>query len=575
MERVLDAAREGRVRITPLESFSPSILPFLEEKAVPLGIAQGKDAVLREAKNLNKSRPTKNAGQAAPLIQFVTRLDESSLLYEDLRRWYAPHGAKRITNINDTTRNEVRREVTRWLLGNEDISVLSEKLRQFAFSPVRAEMIAVTEVTDAVVGSRLESWRVMNDLAGSPIIFGYEWSTANDERVCPICGPLGGVFFYQGSSVPTDIETQRDTAERVPFGQPFVHPGGGPGLDQYAGQQYERPPAHPRCRCTLIPVLQEDQFGYHPPRPALEEWVPPTWTEINQEARRRGYETPDELIARLKQRIKNRRVKINQELEEAHTAWREMYKEAWAIQDRILFEEDLSPDLRKELQDRMDAIFARIKELENRKEQLKMQLKQLLSPDDFLFLDDHLVLSTKGQTFAKNRKWFKEVLKDFERMLDPERYAELADQTPRFKTTWTRAYYSGHSNLIVSQPTEWGKNTTIHELGHWLEAHDEGVHNFLVNFLKERTKGDVPQLLSELTGDSSYGPEEIALKDKFFSPYIGKIYCSRENPCATEVLSMAVQYLYQDPAYLLEKDPELFKVGYAVLRGLIPPAIPK
>jgi hypothetical protein len=77
------------------------------------------------------------------------------------------------------------------------------------YSPVRAEMIAVTETTRAAVeGERalVEALQKESGIGMAPI-----WQTSNDERVCPICGPKHGKHITDG--------------------------------------QY--PPAHPRCRCWV------------------------------------------------------------------------------------------------------------------------------------------------------------------------------------------------------------------------------------------------------------------------------------------------------------------------------------
>jgi hypothetical protein len=41
----------------------------------------------------------------------------------------------------------------------------------------------------------------------------------------------------------------------TPIGQAFVHPGGGGGQARWAGRAFAAPPAHPRCRCSLVPVV--------------------------------------------------------------------------------------------------------------------------------------------------------------------------------------------------------------------------------------------------------------------------------------------------------------------------------
>jgi hypothetical protein len=85
------------------------------------------------------------------------------------------------------------------------------------YSPVRAQMIAVTETTRASVeGERALVWQLEkeNGVRMTPV-----WQTANDERVCPICGPKHGKPITDG--------------------------------------QY--PPAHPNCRCWVTYEFPEVQ----------------------------------------------------------------------------------------------------------------------------------------------------------------------------------------------------------------------------------------------------------------------------------------------------------------------------
>jgi hypothetical protein len=88
---------------------------------------------------------------------------------------------------------------------------LKEKIAYW-FSPYRAETIAITEVTRALEKAKeFVSDRI---LVMFPELDKEEiWRTAQDERVCPICGPLEG--------------TRRYTA------------------------WYDLPPIHPRGRCTV------------------------------------------------------------------------------------------------------------------------------------------------------------------------------------------------------------------------------------------------------------------------------------------------------------------------------------
>jgi len=87
----------------------------------------------------------------------------------------------------------------------DEISARLEKL----YSPVRAEMIAVTETTRAVVeGERAYVEELAKETGQEMVPI---WMTANDELVCPICGPR----------------------HEKPITDGFY------------------PPAHPRCRCIV------------------------------------------------------------------------------------------------------------------------------------------------------------------------------------------------------------------------------------------------------------------------------------------------------------------------------------
>lgn len=85
---------------------------------------------------------------------------------------------------------------------------LAKALERY-YSPVRAEMIAVTELTRAQVEGEKAMERRYFEMFGEHLV--PIWKTANDEKVCTVCGPRNE--------------------------QPIID-------DFY-------PPAHPRCRCRL------------------------------------------------------------------------------------------------------------------------------------------------------------------------------------------------------------------------------------------------------------------------------------------------------------------------------------
>ncbi len=105
-------------------------------------------------------------------------------------------------------------------------------------------------------------------------------------------------------------------------------------------------------------------------------------------------------------------------------------------------------------------------------------------------------------------------------------------------------------------------STIIHELGHNLEFDNEFLAYSAKKQLTDRTAGEQAIKLHDLLG-GSYREEELTKKDNFFHAYVGKQY----SDGSTEVTSMALQYLYDDPLTLYEKDKELFVWIVNAIRG--------
>lgn len=97
---------------------------------------------------------------------------------------------------------------------------------------------------------------------------------------------------------------------------------------------------------------------------------------------------------------------------------------------------------------------------------------------------------------------------------------------------------TGKYNTIFSS----GRPTTAwHELGHFVETHNEDVERIEREFLKERTKGEQTSRLYDIyNGFINYRLSEITKKDDFINPYIGKEYSK-----GTEVLSIGLESLFE------------------------------
>lgn len=150
-----------------------------------------------------------------------------------------------------------------------------------------------------------------------------------------------------------------------------------------------------------------------------------------------------------------------------------------------------------------------------------------------------------------------------------DRAADLAN--PR-NAEGDRAYANSHksmfgeANSINMGSSDHGR-VVAHELGHLLEYNTPEIHAAAMRFLAERTKGETLERLSVITGDSSYKDHEVARKDKFISPYMGKDY----GASASEIVSMGLEYMHSDPLRLAREDPDYFDFMYDLLRGKFRP----
>lgn len=124
--------------------------------------------------------------------------------------WAQTYAFDLVKNVTANDQSLLRKSVSEYFKQGT-IGDLQGKLVG-AFGPVRAEMIAVTEVTrSAAAGEQQVVDRIIADNPGIEAVD--YWQTNRDDRVCPICGP-------------------RHSKAR---GTNWV----------------DNPPAHPRCRCWV------------------------------------------------------------------------------------------------------------------------------------------------------------------------------------------------------------------------------------------------------------------------------------------------------------------------------------
>jgi hypothetical protein len=136
----------------------------------------------------------------------------------DAANWARAHSESILSDLFNRRYDFVNESVARYFEESWTISDLAERLRKW-YDPVRAEMIAITETTRAVVEGERAIIRNLERESGQAMI--PIWMTANDERVCPICSPRDNQVITDGIY----------------------------------------PPAHPRCRCVVgyeLPTKERD-----------------------------------------------------------------------------------------------------------------------------------------------------------------------------------------------------------------------------------------------------------------------------------------------------------------------------
>lgn len=144
-------------------------------------------------------------------------------------------------------------------------------------------------------------------------------------------------------------------------------------------------------------------------------------------------------------------------------------------------------------------------------------------------------------------------------------FNELAGRSVQLPEKWTFRYGTVHRSVcrvfqkVIELATGREHHTLVHEIGHALEAINPALGRRARAFLEARTAGEELNTLRNLAPGYSYDPEEMAKEDRFFDPYMGKIYGHE----ATEITSMLAEALSKDAGKLGRQDLEslLFVLG--------------
>lgn len=221
----------------------------------------------------------------------------------------------------------------------------------------------------------------------------------------------------------------------------------------------------------------------------------------------------------------------------------------------------------KERNEKIDQDSEYIKGLQLEKERQKKKDELKISARDFLFNLLELPENNRAKIQTHTNSDFdKKVKTKVDKMLEGlgkivhskiNPHADIVPLGLAKGYPGERDKYS-NGNIVLNNVKE---GVVFHEFGHHLEHIDLKIKNKCAQFLFSRTKNERSIPLSKI--NSAYSLDEKCKKDHFLDAYVGKIYSNR----VTEVLSMGLQFLVQNPTGFAKKDPEHFDFVVKILRG--------
>ena len=138
---------------------------------------------------------------ASRLITVAPGGVEWGLVHEQAVDWSKQYSFDLVTGINGTTRRALQKKIPAFFDKQMTMGELRDSL-QSLFGPVRADMIAATEVTRAAVQGEKA---LIDNLAAAGIEMVPFWQTNNDDLVCPVCGPRNGKQIRDGQYPPIHV----------------------------------------------------------------------------------------------------------------------------------------------------------------------------------------------------------------------------------------------------------------------------------------------------------------------------------------------------------------------------------
>jgi len=134
-----------------------------------------------------------------------------------------------------------------------------------------------------------------------------------------------------------------------------------------------------------------------------------------------------------------------------------------------------------------------------------------------------------------------------------------------YTTNEERAFARSSVDSIFVNTRLTSESTVAHEITHLLEK-DPAILKLSKDFLNKRAKGEQPKSLRRMTG-LKYKSTEKAYKDDW-EKLGGNVYAGKLYPQATEILTMGIERLHEDPFRFYKQDPDYFEFVVKTLQQL-------
>lgn len=207
------------------------------------------------------------------------------------------------------------------------------------------------------------------------------------------------------------------------------------------------------------------------------------------------------------------------------------------------------------------------------REQRAADAFDILKADKPLTLRTTMHSNTKAKLSAKTEAHWQEGIDKFCQLVGEHPGLTLANGDTHLVTferlpPTGRAFYRESERRVYVTEAE-GHSVIVHELGHWFEYRASGALDASKAFYARRTDGEELQKLKKLFPKSGYDASEVTKTDKFIDPYAGKWYTnSAGEQRATELITMGLQYMIEDPFKFAQLDPDHFDFIWHLIRGI-------